>query len=478
MQINNLGKSMEMTSRREFLGKLALVFASASAQRLFGAASATEPLLRFGILSDTHLQTTDDPEQLGRVFRSLRARNVDAVVISGDITERGLNTEIEFLMKIWNTAFPGNTSADGRPVEKFFVWGNHDYSDASYMRRLPPAELVAQKAISVIGDKDAAWKRIGEGVFPGETFTKTIKGFSFVGTHWGHENEAGPWLKAHPEVDTSKFFVYVQHPHPAGTVYNPSPKKKAGIRTDLAAYPNCFSISGHSHQSITDALMFWQGDFTAIGTGSTKSVSIRGGYDNSGFKPEPGKPVPHNRPCRSGGASQGQVASVYADRLILERYEFKNDEILADAWEIPLPLETHPTAPNVFADKAAAPKFPAGAAITVVREKGLNALKQKEEQVVVQVPAARSTGAADGRALDYKFKVVEATTGKTLVKRKILADFYPCSERISCGLPVRCAFGLDEWPKDRKLIVRVTPRNAAGLPGKALEAPVAEIKNV
>ena len=59
------------------------------------------------------------------------------------------------------------------------------------------------------GDKDAAWRRIGEGAFPGETFTKTIKGFSFVGTHWKHEDETVRWLKTHPEVDTSKLFVYV-----------------------------------------------------------------------------------------------------------------------------------------------------------------------------------------------------------------------------------------------------------------------------
>ena len=90
------------------------------------------------------------------MFRWLHDRNADAVVISGDITEQGLNTEIDYLVRIWNDAFPGGKAADGRKVEKFWVWGNHDYSDASYMRRMPPEKLAEQIKVSVFGDKDAA----------------------------------------------------------------------------------------------------------------------------------------------------------------------------------------------------------------------------------------------------------------------------------------------------------------------------------
>ncbi|MBQ6338118.1 MAG: hypothetical protein IJI36_03135, partial [Kiritimatiellae bacterium] len=94
-----------MISRREFIGGIAVTFASALARKLSAEAAANEPLLRFGALSDTHLRTTDDPDQLGRVFRWLHDRSVDAVVISGDITEQGLNTEVDFLVRIWNDAF-------------------------------------------------------------------------------------------------------------------------------------------------------------------------------------------------------------------------------------------------------------------------------------------------------------------------------------------------------------------------------------
>lgn len=462
-------------SRRGFIGGLAVTFASGFARRLSAEAASTEPLLRFGALSDTHLKVTDDPEQLGRVFRWLHARNVDAVAISGDITEMGLNTEVDFLMGIWNGAFPGNRAADGRKVEKFFVWGNHDYSDASYMRRMPPEELAAQIKVSVFGDKDAAWRRIGEGPFQGETFTKQIKGFSFVGTHWKHEDETVAWIKSHPEVDTSKFFVYVQHPHPPGTVFWPSRKGKkyTGVREEMRAFPNCFSISGHSHISVSDDLALWQGDFTAMGAGSTKSVSMRrGNYENTPCKPEPGKYVPHTRACVGGGASQGSLVSVYRDKLIVERMEFKRGQVLGDAWELPLPLERHPEKPFVIAEQAPAPEFPDGAKVTVMLQpKAHDRLGKIEAQFKVVVPYAQKVGRY-GRVIDYKFEALDAESGKVLITRRTLQDYYTCSETMAMQEGGRCKFAVADLPSGKGVCFRVTPRNAVGKAGRSLVSDV------
>ena len=457
-------------SRREFIGGLAVTFASALARRLSAEAAANEPLLRFGALSDTHLQVTDDPDQLGRVFRWLHDRNADAVVISGDITEQGLNTEIDFLVRIWNDAFPGGKAADGRKVEKFWVWGNHDYSDASYMRRMPPEKLAEQIKVSVFGDKDAAWRRIGEGAFPGETFTKTIKGFSFVGTHWKHEDETVAWLKAHPEVDTSKFFVYVQHPQPAETVFYTAHKRKShkGLREEIRAYSNCFMVAGHSHRSLSDDLALWQGDFTVLGAGSTKSVSVRGGYENSPGVPAPGKYVPHTRAVESGKASQGSLVSVYRDKVIVERMEFYRGQILGDALELPLPLERHPDDPFVIAAQAPAPEFPEGAKVEVsLRPKSKDRLGRVEAQFKVWVPYAQKQGRF-GRVVDYVFEALDAESGDVLVKRKTLQDFYTCSEKKAMEEGGRCKFAVADLPAGKSVKFRVTPRNAAGKGGRSL----------
>lgn len=457
-------------SRREFIGGLAVTFASAFARRLSAEAAANEPLLRFGALSDTHLQVTDDPDQLGRIFRWLHGRNADAVVISGDITEQGLNTEIDFLVRIWDDAFPGGRAADGRKVEKFWVWGNHDYSDASYMRRMPPEKLAEQIKASVFGDKDAAWRRIGEGAFPGETFAKTIKGFSFVGTHWKHEDETVAWLKAHPEVDTSKFFVYVQHPQPAETVFHTARKRKAykGLREEMRAYSNCFMVAGHSHRSLSDDLALWQGDFTVLGAGSTKSVLVRSGYENSPGASEPGKYVPHTRAVESGKASQGSLVSVYRDKVIVERMEFSRGQALGDAWELPLPLERHVDDPFVIAAQAPAPEFPEGAKVEVSpRPKSKDRLGRVEAQFKVWVPYAQKAGRY-GRVVDYLFEALDAASDKVLLKRKTLQDFYTCSEKKAMEEGGRCKFAVADLPAGARVKFRVTPRNAAGKCGQSL----------
>ena len=464
-------------SRRGFISGLAVTFASAYARRLSAEAAANEPLLRFGALSDTHLQVTDDPDQLGRVFRWLHGRNPDAVVISGDITEQGLNTEIDFLVRIWNDAFPGGKAADGRTVEKFWVWGNHDYSDASYMRRMPPEKLAEQIKVSVFGDKDAAWRRIGEGAFPGETFTKTIKGFSFVGTHWKHENETVAWLKAHPEVDTSKFFVYVQHPQPPGTVFYPARKDKVykGLREEMRAYSNCFMVAGHSHVSVSDDRALWQGDFTVLGAGSTKSVSVRRGYENSPGKPEPGKYVPHTRAVESGRPSQGSLVSVYRDKLIVERVEFRTGEALGDAWELPLPLERHVDEPFVIAAQAPAPEFPAGAKVEVtLQRKAQDRLGRTEAQVRVKTPYAETKGRY-GRVVEYLFEALDAASGQVLLSRRTLQDFYTWPEQKARTSGGRCKFAVADLPAGARVRFRVTPCNAAGKGGRSLASEVFKV---
>ena len=113
-----------------------------------------------------HLPFRWDNEAFDKALAFLAERNVDVVVISGDVTEFGTPDELQMVLDAWNKAFPDGKAADGRRTEKFIVWGNHDYSDASYMRRMPPERLVEQIKVSVVGDKDAAWRRIGEGAFP------------------------------------------------------------------------------------------------------------------------------------------------------------------------------------------------------------------------------------------------------------------------------------------------------------------------
>jgi len=252
-------------SRRAFLGG-ALSFACAG--RLCGAVSSV-PRVRFGFLSDVHLNEAV-PARLAAFEKALvrfACANVDAVVCAGDLLDTGTAEEMELVLASWRTAFPGGRAGDGRPVTPFFVWGNHDYMDSSAMRKLTAEELAAAYPHQMRAEKDRWWRELTGEAFPGEVFHRKIRGVSFVGAHWGHEDETGPWMTAHAaEIDTAHPFVHVEHPHPAQTVCGDASGPTA-VRDYLAGLPTCLSLSGHSHYSLAGKDAYWRGSFTAL-TGS------------------------------------------------------------------------------------------------------------------------------------------------------------------------------------------------------------------
>ena len=302
---------MTNVGRRHFLGGL---LSAALCERLLGKTTG-DPTLRIGFISDSHvcLMMPDNNKAFEKALAYLAARNVDVVVISGDVTEFSTPEELQIVIDTWNRAFPGGRAADGRTTAKFIAWGNHDYACASYMGRMTKQQLRGAFPRMLIDEKAFWWERICGEDFPGEVFSKTFNGIPFVGAHWGHEEESVDWMKAHPEaVDVSKFFVHVEHPHPPKTVYDQPGGPKA-VRKFLNAHPNCLSLSGHSHLSAADSRALWRGSFTAM-TGSTPS-------------------------------RHAMVLGVYPDRLLIERRDLKHDGPAGPDWALPFPLVGNPAAP-------------------------------------------------------------------------------------------------------------------------------------
>lgn len=455
-------------SRRDFFGGLLSTACVAWTRRTCGA-QAGEPLLRFGFASDTHLAFGDDPRQLGRVFDWFHDRNVDAVVLSGDITEGGFDDEIDFLMEIWNTAFPQGVAADGRTVERFWVWGNHDYKDASYMRNLPPARKAEDLRISMFAHKDATWRKMFGEPFPGEVFHKTIRGFSFVGAHWGHEDETGAYLKAHAkDIDTSKLFFHVQHPHPPRTVYSPGQTDKSILRNDLSRHSNCFSLSGHGHESAAYESALWQGAFTALGGSSTKSPGALTPRENGGWVPRMQTPRPVTPAVDAGRGSHAMIVSVYAHELVVERHEFVYDEPLGEEWVLPLPLETHPDAPCVIAARADAPQFAGDAKLVVERCKAKTRQNETTEVCRVAFPPA-IPAKRHGRVTDYRVDVRDGEGGPVAVTRLLMQPKLTLAERrLGAGTTISCLIPCAEIAGVSDPVFTVKPLNAGGKGGAPL----------
>ena len=450
-------------SRRCFIGSLV---AAVAAPRLFGA---EKPLARVGILSDTHVSVDKSTvEPLLKAFRRFAAEGVGTVVISGDICEVGTLEELSLVMDAWHAAFPNGRNALGETVDPVFVWGNHDYHDASYQRGKEVPE--EDKEDQILYNKDAAWKMVtGEEKMPGEIFIRKSHGLTFVGAHWKCQGELGAFLKDHAaEIPSDRPVIYVQHPHPRGTCFHGWATYDNGANRDaLMEHPNFFCVSGHSHTSVSFDDALWLGGFASMGAGSSRIVSGRRDVYNAVIKK--GSVETRHMPAPpSGGAQQSSILTVYRDHVVVSRYEHQYDEPLGEDWDIPFPFPHDAANPYVVADAAAAPEFPVGAAIEVTRRDGfLYPAMTPEAQIVLAFPSASSVG-PHSRVMRYR--VVVAKADGTLVAERVVSPPLVClSERRSLKSPGTCAFGLDELPCGERLCATVTPLNAGGRSGKPLQ---------
>ena len=141
-------------TRKAFLNG-ALAFAAARPWRMFAAGRVsdpialnvlphgTEPDMRFGVVSDVHVREATGPfgtEALYKAFTWFRDQGVDGVVIAGDMADYGLVAQLQCVADAWEKAFPGGRGAGGKPVEKLFIYGNHDIEGFKYSKVKPAPE--------------------------------------------------------------------------------------------------------------------------------------------------------------------------------------------------------------------------------------------------------------------------------------------------------------------------------------------------
>lgn len=454
-------------SRRTFL----LSAAGLSVCRV-GFAEGGRPLLRIGVLSDSHV--TADPstaEPLRRIFADFSEKCVDVVMHAGDICHVGDLDELALVADAWRGAFKKGLNADGQKVTPFFAFGNHDYHNASFQSGKGDGPDPGK---AIVANKDAAWRLLTGEKFPGEVFSAEVNGFTFVGAHWGHEGDVADFFASHPVADESKPMFYVQHPHPKGTCFGAWATGVPGANAELMRHRNLFAVSGHSHISCADDNGLWQGGFVSMGAGSACSPGPgrRADYENGNPHPRQWpKGVFKHMPGVSGGkAWQASVVTVYADRLTIDRRDYLNGESLGEPWEMAFPFVHDAKKPYLVAQAARAPEFAAGAKVAIERKRGKRRPDGVEEdQVWVKTTAARGDG-AHARVISYRFAAIDAETGRLLVEKRVLQDWIACSEDRAARRPAWCAFALSELPKGRALKFSVEPFNAAGRAGRAIKS--------
>lgn len=456
-------------SRRTFISSIIASFAL----RAKPVWAAERPLLKFGVISDCHVGF--EPSSTWALRKELSwfcREGVRVVVNCGDVCHDGTLAELKNVTDAWKDCFPANKNAQGETVVPIFVWGNHDYHDASYMRNKPLTEEDVRQAI--LCNKDKAWEMVtGERKHPGEVFLRKVCGATFIGAHWACSDEVlKPWLDAHrAEIPTDRPVFFVQHPHPRGTCFGKwRESSESGNSATLLEHPNFFVMSGHSHisNSFDDAI--WQGGFVSMAAGAASGACLRGCEYNVGVSAKsPHGTVRHMPGADSGGSLQASIVMVYPSRVVVTRWDHRYGEHVGEDWDIAYPFVHDAKSPWRIAAAAAAPEFPAGAAVTVERKNGMiYPSKQTVPQIHFTFPAASSVG-PHSRVVDYRVRIVRAADGVPVIERLVAQRGLSLTEHRARGFEGWCVFGVEELPRGEKLVATVIPINAGGASGKPIQ---------
>ena len=101
-----------------------------------GFKAGAKTKVRFGVVSDLHVrlpagngseQVYRDNSTFKHTLEWFRDQNVDAVVVAGDMADLGMDENLMAVSEAWYSVFPDDKYPDGRPIEKVFVTGNHDW---------------------------------------------------------------------------------------------------------------------------------------------------------------------------------------------------------------------------------------------------------------------------------------------------------------------------------------------------------------
>jgi hypothetical protein len=303
-----------------------------------------------------------------------------------------------------------------------------------------------------------------------------VNGFDFIGAEWyGYDKEPGydktaEWFAAHGgELDPSKPFFYYLHQPPAGTTSGSWETKLSRMVTDtLSPRPNAVAFSGHTHWTLNDERSIWQGAFTAVQVPSLSCTGVMSGYEN-GADVRNGKSnlamPPHPARFRLE-EPQGLVVSVFANRMEMERYDFKKFIHTADTWTVPLPLSAA-NRPYAFAPRSKTcpvPQFPSDAELVLTTRNTETRAGKYAIVMVANFPNARAVSAA--RAFDYEIRAVPTDGSKPMVKKFLSPAFHKLKE----DEPARMTFWFNvlDLPQDREYRIEVYPRNCFGVCGKPL----------
>ena len=451
-------------SRRGFIGGAMAAFFVSGCKT--GGWLAGRPSLRFGVVSDLHVTTPESCAMFDKALRYFKSRGVDAVLVSGDLTDWGLKSSLEYVKATWDGVFAGTD------VVPLFCTGNHDFGGWHYgdMTLEMHANGYSEDEALVKLGLPAEWERLfGEKYAP--IRVRTVKGYDFVSAEWDSFDKFPEWMAANgARFKGSRPFFYFQHPPAKGTTPDGDGwADKGAAHSALKGFPNAFMFMGHSHRPFNDERSIWQGEFTAFATPSLSYANHPPGHENGQDRKRGGRtmpPIPDRRDLRGG---QGYVVSVYEDRMVVERIDIAEDCAEgAPAWIVPLAGGERPFELARRTAASVAPQFPDGAALHVDTRNTEN--REGKWTIVMNCVFPAAVPPKGTRVFDYEIRAVPKDGSQPLVK-KFLSPAY---SRLAKYEPKTMRFWFDaaEVPQDVDYTLEVRACNCFGKASRPLVSKV------
>ncbi len=233
------------------------------------------PVIRFAVTSDIHvregsndLQSMDNLKKLVTTAYSYSAsqsyKKLDGMFIVGDYTQNGSEAEMTKFFNYVNQAIKSETTFR-------VVLGNHEFWSTG---RYTEASLAAtfEKYLRY-GNYDSVDQHLTIGGYHFLILNMDRYNDNYTGSKYSPaklewlDQEMAKAAAADP-TGTKPIFIF-NHMPATGTVNNSSQSSSDDyLEAVLAKYPQAVDFSGHTHHALTDPRSIWQGDYTAINTGS------------------------------------------------------------------------------------------------------------------------------------------------------------------------------------------------------------------
>jgi predicted MPP superfamily phosphohydrolase len=385
-------------------------------------------ILKFASISDTHMQGIDQlpSQKLVSALEQLNARakgKLDAVVISGDLTDYGLPEQVAELKRVFEVS-----KIDLNKTRLVAALGNHEYYD----HELRGAEWKGGYLLRDVFGEQAYYGAPEEDIKAADYHT-VINGIDFIAVNCvqysggvRYDKNDLDWLKEQLKIASSErpgrpIFVS-SHPNITGTNLGSNEGdywNAPDLYSILKEYPQVIYFCGHLHFPENDERSIWQGDFTSIGLGSTyyssnhpvddetgkHFVDLYGGYES----------------LDAAKTSQGTYVEVDKNYNVkITRLDFANKKDIKQPWIIPAPgqdkshLKVYTYAQQKKEFGKTAPVFPSGSVV-----------KEVSSGIVKNEYTISFTQAKDNDLVySYQVSFIDKPSGNVLTTISVLSDFY------------------------------------------------------